>query len=217
MAEQTINPAIEDLYKPLGEIIASGISGEDFDTHFEGHYEWVRGYVIKMSPISLRHEQLVDYLRQLLNAYFSLKPIGRVLGDPFQQRIDSINSRRQPDLQVILKTNPGQLTATAMIGPADICIEVVSPGTAGKDYGEKFEEYEKGGVKEYWILDTERDEYRFYRLNAEGKYKSSSIDDGYYITSLLPQFKLHVPTLMDKEMPDFYTIADTVRAMLSQE
>ena len=40
-----------------------------------------------------------------------------------------------------------------MNGAADICIEVISPESVIRDRGEKFEEYERGGVGEYWIFD----------------------------------------------------------------
>lgn len=63
-----------------------------------------------------------------------------VVGDPFVMRLDAISMRRQPDLQVIFNTNPGTLTNTDMDGPADICIEVVSPGSGSTDYGDKLAE-----------------------------------------------------------------------------
>lgn len=217
MTEQTMTSAIEALRKPLGEIVASNLSDKDFDKHYEGHYEWVRGFVIKMSPISLAHEYIVDYLKMMFKAYFTLQPIGQVVGDPFQQRIDTIQSRRQPDLQIILHTNSGQLTDTAMIGPADICIEVVSQGTSGIDYGDKFEEYEEGGVKEYWIFDPIREEYRFFRRNDQGMFKSFHPDaEGYYQTSLLPDFTLHVATLWQKDLPDILAIVEAVKKMLGK-
>lgn len=58
----------------------------------------------------------------------------------------------------------------AIIGPADICIEVVSEERIARDHGEKFAEYEKAGVREYWIVDPLRDTCRFNRLNEAGVY-----------------------------------------------
>jgi Uma2 family endonuclease len=201
---------------PSGDIVAVGISGDDFMAFYEGHYEWVRGYVIRMSPVTARHDDLTTYLRDLLRAYFALRPLGLVRGDPFVQRIDAVNSRRQPDLQVILRTNPGQLTETAMIGPADICIEVVSSGSVRTDYGDKFEEYERGGVAEYWLFDPLREQAFFYRRGANGLYQIVAPDaDGHYTTPLLPGLRLHVPTLWADELPDILAVVEAVRAMLA--
>ena len=203
---------------PAGEIIALDVSEDEYmERYAENFCEWVDGVVIKMSPVSLKHDQLIDYLRDLLKAYFALKPIGQVVGAPFVMRIKEPRSRREPDLQVILKDNPGTLHKTYMDGAADICIEVISPGTESTDYGDKFKEYEEGGVGEYWIIDPIREECHFYRLGEKQLYKSQSIDDeGYYTSPLLPQFKLHIPTLWHEELPNFYQVAETVRAMVGQ-
>ncbi|MBI5928966.1 MAG: Uma2 family endonuclease, partial [Chloroflexi bacterium] len=141
-------------------------------------------------------------------------PIGRIFGDPFVQRIDSVPSRRHPDLQVIFHTNPGQLTETEMIGPADLCIEVVSAGNAADDYGDKFLEYEKGGVREYWIIDHRRRTSLFYQLDETGVYQNHPPDvDGYYQTPLLPKLNLHVPILWQDELPGYFAIGRAIQVM----
>ncbi|GAB4511840.1 MAG: hypothetical protein OHK0046_10480 [Anaerolineae bacterium] len=48
-----------------------------------------------MSPITLRHYDIVIYLTILLRMYLQLRPLGRILGDPFVQRLDALKSRRQ--------------------------------------------------------------------------------------------------------------------------
>jgi Uma2 family endonuclease len=193
----------------------SPVSAEEYLAHFaEERYEWTKGAIVKMAPISLKHAELVDYLRDVLKAYFALNPIGRVLGEPFVMRLDAVESIREPELQVILHTNPGQLTETAMIGPADICIEVVSQESTARDYGEKFEEYEKVGVGEYWILDPVRHECRFHQLQESKLYSTLYPDaDGYYHTPRLPHLALHVPTLWQETLPDIFAIGEAVRAM----
>jgi Uma2 family endonuclease len=40
-----------------------------------------------------------------------------------------------------------------MDGAADIVIELVSPESVHRDYGEKLYEYEQAGVPGYWIID----------------------------------------------------------------
>lgn len=203
---------------PYGHVVAEGISADDFLAHYEGHYEWARGYVIKMTPVTFEHDKLVGYLRQLIEAYFAHKPIGTVLGDPFVMRLAAVQSQRQPDLQIVLDSNPGDLTDTAMIGPADICIEVVSPGSVKIDYGEKFEEYEQGGVGEYWLIDPIRDEGLFYRLDGTGHYKlHRPDDDGNYVSPVLPPFALHVPTLWQETLPNILEVVDLVQAMFGQK
>lgn len=203
---------------PSGVIIAENVSAEEYMEKYAGERcEWVRGYVIKMSPASIKHKIIIAFLEHLLSAYFSLNPIGKVIDETFTMRVDKTESRREPDLMVILNDNSGKLHDTYMNGPADICVEVVSPESEARDYGDKFAEYEKGGVREYWIFDPIREEYRFFRLNARGKYKSFFVDaNDNYTTPLLPRLTLHVPTLWQSTLPDIIQVVEMVKAMLKE-
>jgi Uma2 family endonuclease len=214
MVEKTTTISIPQNFVS-GTIVATEVSEQDYMRDYAQDFcEWVKGAVIKMPPILLGHNHLSDYLRDLLKAYFALRPIGQVISAPFVMRLE--NSRREPDLQVILKDNSGTLTETYMDGAADICIEVVSPSNAATDYGDKFTEYEAGGVKEYWIIDSMREECRFHRLNEDKLYKQILPVEDIYTTPLLPKFKLHVPTLWKDELPNFFAIAEIVKVMVGE-
>jgi Uma2 family endonuclease len=55
-------------------------------------------------------------------------------------------------------------------GAPDLVVEVLSPSTAGRDRGVKFELYERAGVREYWLLDPEAEFLEAYTL-AEDTFK----------------------------------------------
>lgn len=201
---------------PSGHVIAVDV---DVDIYMRDYaadfYEWVNGVLIKMSPVSGKHDGITNYLRNILDAYFSLRKLGTTRAAPFVMRMDKVNSRREPDLQVILNTNSGTLNDTHMDGASDICIEVVSPSNEGTDYGDKLREYELGGVTEYWLIDPRRQEVRFHHLTDTGLYKSILPIDGIYNTPLLPDFQLTIETLWQDKLPDFYAIADVVKTMVN--
>ncbi len=201
-----------------GEVIATGVSFEEYLEKFAGmHCELVGGVVIKMSPVSLQHIDLTGYLYMLIAAYFQLRPIGRVITQPFTQRLPNVEPKREPDLLIVLNSNPYTLRETYMDGPADICIEIVSPDSIERDRGTKFTEYQKGGVGEYWILDPLIKESLFYRLGDEGLYVPQYPgQDGHYLPLTLPGLRLHIPSLWQKPLPGFYQIAETVKAMLAE-
>ncbi|MCD4684625.1 MAG: Uma2 family endonuclease [Anaerolineae bacterium] len=201
---------------PSGEIVATDVSAQEYLARYAADYhEWVRGVVIKVSPQSLIHALLIKYLTVLLDTYFDHNPIGRALNAPFVMRLESAGTYREPDIQVILNANPGQLTGTGMIGPADICIEVVSPESVARDYGDKFAEYEGAGVREYWIIDPLRQRCEFNRLQANVYTTAPPDDAGHYRTPLLPRLMVHVLTLWQDELPGPILIGETVQAMLS--
>jgi Uma2 family endonuclease len=200
------------------EIIATGVSFEEYLDKYAGDFcELVEGNVIKMSPIHEDHDKLTRYLASLLDAYFEIRPIGQIRIAPFVMKISSDSPKREPDLQIILNTNLGELKPTYMDGPADICIEIISPGSVDEDRGKKFTEYEKGGVGEYWIFDPIHKEALFYRLNAEGIYAPQQADaDGNYRTPALPGLVLHVPTLWQEQLPGPIAVAQAVQAMVKE-
>lgn len=202
---------------PAGEIVAVGVSEADYMAQYaETHHEWVRGVVIKMSPVRLVHDQFVQYLRVLLGAYLSQSGLAAtVVGDPFVMRLP--HSRREPDVQVVIGDNRANLRETFTDGPADICIEVVSPGSVSVDYGDKLAEYEAGGVREYWIIDPARRRTTFNRLNDEGFYEQVTLDRAAnYVTRLLPGIALHVPTLWANPLPDMGAVWAAVTEMLTE-
>lgn len=199
-------------------VLATDVSLAEYMDHYAAlGCEWVEGIVYKMAPIGLRHENIRDYIRDVLRAYFYLNPIGKLVGEPFVMRLPAFpKRRREPDLMVILNTNT-KLTETYLDGPADLCIEIVSPESVSIDHGEKFSEYEKGGVPEYWIVDALRDECRFYRLNDQKTYIRHLEDaQGVYTTPQLPNLQLHVPTLWERVLPGFYDVGEIVRKMLGK-
>jgi Uma2 family endonuclease len=200
-----------------GQVIATGVSLEEYMEHYAADFcEWVEGAVIKLSPAELKHNRVIYYLYYLIAAYFELHPIGRIVGQPFVMRLPTFpNRRREPDLLVVLESNPHELKDTYLDGPADICIEVVSEASAERDHGEKFIEYEKGGVNEYWIIDPLRREGRFYRLAEDGHYRRQNEDaEGGYHTPTLPGLTLHVPTLWEENLPGPAATVEAVRSML---
>jgi Uma2 family endonuclease len=61
-------------------------------------------------------------------------------------------------------------------GAPDLVIEILSPLTASNDRGNKFDTYEKYGVREYWLVDPDANFTEVYRhdgskLDRQGVFK----------------------------------------------
>ncbi len=56
-----------------------------------------------------------------------------------------------------------------MLGVPDIIVEVISPSTVTTDRVEKFYEYARAGVQEYWMAEPEERTIEIYILR-EGAY-----------------------------------------------
>jgi Uma2 family endonuclease len=207
-------------YPAAMQIIATDVSWAQYLASYAGDgCELVEGVVIKVSPVHITHDDLTIFLRFLLESYFELNPIGQARNAPFVMRLPNRSHYgREPDVMVILNSNPGIVQNTYMDGAADLCIEVVSPGTEIIDYTDKLAEYEQGGVTEYWIIDPLQQACHFYRLSAEGGYARLHEDaDGSYRTDLLPGLRLSVPMLWQTTLPKPGEIVALVRQMLRVE
>jgi Uma2 family endonuclease len=144
------------------------------------HAEWRGGRVVVMSPATRGHARLVSYLSRLLGYYMDVTGAGEVLGEPFQMRLAAAKSSRSPDLMLVAAAHRDRIAELYLDGPADLVIEVLSPGSRGRDRGEKYYEYEQAGVPEYWLLDASREQAEFYQLDAEGRYRAVAPDGGVY-------------------------------------
>lgn len=196
-------------------MIATNISfAEYLDRYSADFCEWINGVVIKMSPVSTPHDRLSRFLVMIFFAYTS-RYGGEVAQAPVVMRLPGKPSGREPDLQVLLPENADRYHRTYIDGPADLVVEIISPESVERDRGEKFAEYERDGVKEYWILDEQRKDAMFYVLNAEGVYERREPDaDGVYHSAVLPRLYLPVEMLWRDPLPDYDETYQITRAIL---
>ena len=140
------------------------------------HLEWVDGKVVEMTPVSNAHADVANFLSGVLTILVRSQRLGRLFQEPFQMKTGDTLSGRSPDIMFVSTEHLGQIRDNYLEGPADAAIEIVSPGSRTIDHGEKFYEYEQGGVKEYWILDPHRKRAEFFHLDAEGLYAAMPLD-----------------------------------------
>ena len=184
-----------------GRIVARGLSFDEFilAPQFNGrHVEWVEGEVIEKMSVSLTHSLLVVFLTKLLGLVTELNNGGSVLADQFLMRLEDQERGREPDIIYVAPENESRLLSNYLDGPADLAIEVISRGSEVVDRGAKFEEYERGGVREFWLLDPHRREALFYVRDAEGLFRPGLIQDGIYQSAVLPLVRLRVEWLWEQ-------------------
>lgn len=168
------------------------------------HAEWVGGEVVMASPVSLRHQEIVNFLLVLLSTYVDIHSLGKIADGPFQMKL--ANTGREPDLLYVATEHLDRLKRTYLEGPADLAIEIISPESGGRDrgdkFGDKFFEYQDAGVPEYWLLDPDREVAEFYQLDERGHYQLIAPDaDGVYRSRMLPGFWLRVGWLWQDPLP----------------
>jgi Uma2 family endonuclease len=164
--------------------------------------EWVYGKVEIMTPAAERHQDLMRFLLGILDLFIQSLGLGRVLCAPFQMKTGPDLPGREPDLLYVARERMSQLRSTYLEGPADLVIEITSPESRLRDRGEKFAEYEAGGVREYWIIDPDARRVDFFRLDPEGRYQRFGPDpDGIYRAAAVPGFWIRPDWLWQDPLP----------------
>jgi Uma2 family endonuclease len=108
---------------------------------------------------------------------------------------------REPDLIFVSNRNLHRLRNTYLDGPADLAVEIMSPESIGRDRGDKFYEYARGGVPEYWLIDPQEQWAEFYHLHSSRYQPAFTGDAGIYHASTIPGFWLKVEWLWQQPLP----------------
>ncbi|MDA3941793.1 MAG: Uma2 family endonuclease [Spirochaetia bacterium] len=146
-------------------------------------WELIDGEAYDMSPApSSKHQRISFKLSTQLGLLLENNPC-EAFSAPFDVMLpifpieseDIIDTIVQPDISVIC--DPSKITEKGCLGAPDLVIEILSPSTSKKDLNDKFQLYEKHGVKEYWVVDPGNKYIRVFHLKFEEK-KSGKYDDG---------------------------------------
>jgi Uma2 family endonuclease len=141
---------------------------------------------IYMSPAPLfKHQKTIQSIFKELDKIVEEKGKGSIIVAPFDIKLDKTQNSVQPDIIVILKNNPNQVTEDGRYtGVPDLLIEVLSPSNKEYDLIKKKDLYEKFGVQEYWIVDPDTKLAIGFALSGDS-YKKISEEIGKINSSLL--------------------------------
>jgi Uma2 family endonuclease len=159
----------------------------------EGHlYELGRGVIIVSDVPNPIHLAQFLAIRCQFSAYETAQPgrlYGVMGGAECKMVLTALESERHPDLAIYKTPLPtGEEDVWAVWIP-ELVIEIVSPGSEHRDYEEKREEYLQFGVREYWIVDAERQEVLILQ-RAGGRWREKIVrPPETYRTRLLPGFE----------------------------
>jgi len=165
-------------------------------------WELIDGVAYAMSGPSTGHQGIaMEMGRQLAN--FLKGKDCRVFPAPCdvffyrlrEQDEDDIDTVVQPDLLVVC--DPEKIRPRGVWGAPDLVVEILSPSTSRKDQNEKFNLYQRSGVKEYWVVDPAGQWMQQYVLGANGQFgiEVTFEKKGTLECRVLPGFNLSVAEL----------------------
>jgi Uma2 family endonuclease len=155
-------------------------------------------HYVTPSP-NTRHQELVGRLYFELALYLrSHRQAGRVFLAPFDVIFTQWDVV-EPDLLFIAGDQAGIITDKNVQGAPALVVEILSPGTRKTDEKVKRQLFDRGGVREYWLLDPELDVIKVFRRQADGAFPrvAELARDAHDIltTPLLSDFRLPLDEL----------------------
>lgn len=129
--------------------------------------ELIDGQIYYMAPPSRKHQLIAGELFTIINNYIKsnggscepyIAPFAVFLNEDDKNYVE-------PDISVIC--DKSKLTDKGCSGTPDWIIEIVSPSSRRMDYYTKLFKYRTAGVREYWIVDPEKNRITVYDLEHE--------------------------------------------------
>ena len=132
--------------------------------------EKINGVIYNMNAGSSRHAETVANILSTLVNFFSGKHC-KLFTSELDIHLDADNTYR-PDVSVICEFS--NMRDNGYHGAPALVVEVLSPSTANRDRGDKFDNYQRYGVTEYLIVNPDYQSIEQYALIDE-VYKLQAI------------------------------------------
>ena len=129
--------------------------------------ELIDGRLYYMAAPTRTHQRLVMFLSGNIWNYIKEKNCGcQVYPAPLALYLEEDDyTYLEPDLMVVCDNS--KMDEKGCHGAPDLIAEIVSPSTRSRDYLLKLNKYQSAGVREYWILDMEKDVILIYDFEHE--------------------------------------------------
>lgn len=129
--------------------------------------ELIDGNIYYMAPPSRKHQRYIGALYRKISDYIEKNNgICEVYLAPFAVFLNENDKTYvEPDISVICDKN--KLTDKGCNGAPDWIIEIVSPSSKRMDYMTKLFKYRTSGVREYWIVDTDKNRATVYYFETD--------------------------------------------------
>ena len=165
---------------------------EDYiNTPEDTRYELIDGELIELAAAANRaHQKAVTKLGSGTNLFVSERDLGVVYVAP-RDVVFADGSIVQPDVLFIAKERLHIDTDAEIWGAPDLVVEVLSPSTERRDKTVKRALYERHGVKEHWLVDTDEFTVTVFLLGEFG-FEAAAVYgyDDTLISPTLPGFSM---------------------------
>jgi len=161
------------------------------------YYELEEGRLVRMPSPTRQHQRIVGRLFAFLDDWTTVRGLGTVV-----MEVDvALPTGRGyiPDLAFVRREREAELLTPdgKVRGVPDLVVEVVSPGTQGRDRYTKFRAYWEAGVPWYWLVDSETLVIQEFQYTPEGYLCRATVEAGeVFRPQALPGLELDLAALV---------------------
>lgn len=139
-------------------------------------YEIANGVLLVTPTLTGYHQKTIGEVSFYLQSHVKLAGLGLVIQDPCVVEL-SAKDVFQPDILVVMNTHRDRVQEKRVVGAPDLVVEVSDSSTAAFDRLTKYDTYEYLGVREYWLLNLERQTVEVFALDGD-EYHSLGVFHG---------------------------------------
>ncbi len=166
------------------------------------NYELIDGVVIMSPSPSPKHQAVAWEISTQLGMYLRDHPVGSAFAElDVHLGEGSVGGDLvyKPEILFVRAERLPQMSDKIVGGP-DLVVEVVSRGSRRMDSETKKGDYERFGVREYWLIDPERKAMIFYRLQ-EGKFVEGPSAGDTFVSQAVSGFVLDLVRVRETFKP----------------
>jgi Uma2 family endonuclease len=141
--------------------------------NLNSRFEFFNGFAYAMASPSYIHSKIVGFIYRKMSDYFD----GKTCEPIIDLDVHFIGSFGQTDILVpdlFINCKPERINKNFCQGAPEFALEVVSPSSFKDDYYTKQSYYLRHGVKEYWVVDYERN---CVTVSTAGSIEAHSFSD----------------------------------------
>ncbi len=179
---------------------------EDYDEiSRECRVELIDGVLYEMETPDCVHQMILTKLWRVFDTYIDQNHGSCVaLVSPLDVQLD-LNNRTVVQPDIVIVCDRSKIVRRGVYGAPDLVVEIISDFTARRDMITKLDKYVRAGVREYWLIDPDKEQVTVYDFEDESTAP--------YITIYGFEEKIPVWIFQGKCIVDFQEIYESLSSL----
>ncbi|MFV9510224.1 Uma2 family endonuclease [Tepidibacillus sp. LV47] len=134
--------------------------------------EYDNGYIYYMTPVYPNHDRVKNKIANTLINHLGFDHKCEVFTSDVAVVFENENEKYEFAPDIMITCDPEKFKGAKYKGVPSLIVEILSYSTEHRDKGLKLDVYQRFGVKEYWIVDINKNKIIVYNSNVNGEFMS---------------------------------------------